>query len=49
MTPLSPTKQQQQRQTHKVSAKDHARFAESYGTLLKAHMDGLKKKAKKKK
>jgi len=32
-----------------VSAKDHARFIESYGTILKAHMDGLKKKEKAKK
>ena len=32
-----------------VSAKDHARFIESYGTILKAHMDGLKKKEKVKK
>ena len=29
----------------KVVAKDHARFIESYGTILKAHMD-LKKKEK---
>lgn len=29
-----------------VSAKDHGRFAESYGTILRAQMDGLKKKAK---
>jgi hypothetical protein len=32
-----------------VSAKGHARFIESYGTILKAHMDGLKKKEKAKK
>jgi hypothetical protein len=32
-----------------VAAKDHARFVESYGTILRAQMDGLKKKAKKKK
>ena len=32
-----------------VPAKDAARFLESYGTILKAHMDGLKKKEKAKK
>ena len=32
-----------------VPAKDAARFVESYGTILKAHMDGLKKKEKAKK
>lgn len=31
-----------------VTAKEHARFVESYGTILRAHMDGLKKKEKKK-
>ena len=28
----------------KVSAKDYPRFIESYGTILKAHMDGLRKR-----
>lgn len=32
-----------------VTAKEHARFTESYGTILKAHMDGLKRREKKKK
>jgi len=32
-----------------VSAREHSRFIESYGTILKAHMDGLKKKEKGKK
>ena len=30
-----------------VSAKDHIRFQMSYATVLKAHMDALKKKEKK--
>ena len=28
----------------KVSTKDYPRFVESYGTILKAHMDGLRKR-----
>jgi signal recognition particle subunit SRP14 len=30
-----------------LTAKDHLRFQTSYGTVLKAHMDSLKKKEKK--
>ena len=32
-----------------VSTKDHIRFQMSYATVLKAHMDALKKKEKKEK
>ena len=32
-----------------VTAKDAPRFVESYGTILKAHVDGLKKREKAKK
>lgn len=32
--------------TTTVAAKDAPRFVESYGTILKAHVDGLKKKEK---
>lgn len=31
-----------------VAAKDHVRFQDSYNTILKAHMDALKKREKKK-